>query len=781
MRTLLLIALLLSACLPEDEVSISQSGATKGHDLTNVSSSSYIEQDECLIEVSGSGAEGELALGDEVVLKGGTCLPSSKLSWLFRAQEVTETKLKNLSLAILFDTSYSLNTTDPNELRYTYFKINYLLPLRNEIKKAGEGVSATIKVYPFKYCNKAIHDLTIDANTTNDEIDNLINDLREHGVKGSTNYLPSFAEAADFLNNEDDKNLKQLLIVSDGLPFTFNDGNTDTITCDVKDIVNKVNFPAKSSHFDEYVKDENLGNCILKENYPIKNKCKPPRGHRYKNDDETIKEFGDMGVGYISGKYGTDNLAFNDPYNHILGMIQHSSVMKKTKHNFDIYALLLQVPCEKMKAGEDNKYIHEINLCKNISPLAKPFIESFTDEHLIIHKAEEFAYGLAEILKKQTSFEYKKHGKAYIGASKGNKITVDEQTTWHNGNLIKVGRDGASGVGKGATGETVHDYINDAQSILTVEHGLQGKSSKDFTIDYDFTFGSIDKCRNENPITEGNLEVNEYKGTGYTAWCLLSPRCDAQTQCCDPNNRYQVVNEQAQQGICQSKGKYWQWVGFSGKQKVCNCVCDADGRGRAACRGKTREWNPKTCTCDTVEAETEPEPEPEPACTSKDNTATYCCKNGEKKRQPACGKGQNLDISACKCIETSNPSPPATPPVQHTCNPASECCTKNNGVWERALIYCPAGKKWAGFSTCKCVCDPAQVCCHTTKADCNLQTHNWKGHPTCSCTEKRITPPVRPPTKPDPIPPDKNGKVIGEEDAKPAAAEGIVWGEYESF
>ena len=746
MRALLLTTLLITACYSEDEASISQSGnVTKNDDLTTVSNPAYIQPGECLIDI-----DGMRTLGEKVKLpRLGQCLPSSKLSWLFQAEIQEETKHKNLSLAILFDTSFSLKTTDPKELRYSSFKENYLLPLYKQIKSAK--MSATIKIYPFKYCNVGEYTLHFNHKTPRevfkDDIDKLIGtkppekpkspekpkpkDLKGHGANGSTNYLESFDKAANFLNKALKDDLKQLLIVSDGLPLTFNGGKANTIkydapSCDALSIVNKVNLPVDDpSDFDEYVK--NLEDCVISEHYLSEDLRKDKLSEDPSKDE--LSEYkctapgqGDMGVSDNDRKSGNDEKAFNDPYNHILGMIQHSRVMDKAKHDFGIYALLLKVPCSQMKLGENNKYIHEKALCNNISKLAEPFLDSFTDQHVIVDNANQLEGGLIKILTYQVT------GTAYIDASsgKGNNTTtvVDTQTKLHTGNLIKVGRDDKN--------DNVYDYAGEANNTLTVAHGLANKSGGNFVINYNFTFGSTDACRSSGSDkhidTRSKLEVNKYTNSGYTAWCLLSPRCDTRTQCCDPNNIYRELTDAEGQHLCAAKGGNWIWVGVEGKQKVCACVCDPTAV--AACQGKGQSWNANTCRCDTVTV-----PPPAPKCTSSD--ATFCCINGKKSPQPSCGKGDTLDIAACRC----NSSPP---PPQQSCDPAAA-------------------------------------------ASCNQETHIWTGFPACSCDQKPPIlieppePPVLPPSNPQG--PDKNGKVTGGEDQRPEPAvnRGMVWGKYDSF
>ena len=141
MRVFLLTALLLAACLPEDEASVSQSSNVTRDNLTNSNSSSYIKEGECLVNINGV-----LDLGSNTTLQplaSQQCLPSSKLSWRFRGEEVKENpkwRLPHLKLAILFDTSYSLQGQDPKARRFGILK-TYLLNIF--ARKSLTGISTT--------------------------------------------------------------------------------------------------------------------------------------------------------------------------------------------------------------------------------------------------------------------------------------------------------------------------------------------------------------------------------------------------------------------------------------------------------------------------------------------------------------------------------------------------------------------------------------------------------------------------------------------------------------
>ena len=754
MRALLLTTLLITACLSEDEISVSQSGDVIRKDLINVNSHAYIEQGECLIDIKSS-----LDLNSNTSLPplaNSQCLPSSKLSWLFRAKKITQTTRKNLQLAVLFDTSYSLNTTDPGGKRYTALKDSYLIPLFREIKAAG--VAATIKVFPFKYCNVGSHELRIESTTEEnffeEKVNSLIASLKGYNVNGSTNYLQSFALAAGFLNKAGDSDVKQMLIFSDGLPLTYNDGTTSTITCaSHKQIIKDIQLPANES-FAEYVSD--LSGCVSGAHYPSIDSCKAPLGNKY-DKNGNMERKGAMGM---SG----NKLAFNDPINHILGMIQHSRVMDHEKHKFEVYAMLLQVPCNEMSVGEKGEFEAEKRICEAVSHLAKPFVASLTNAHVIVPNASELAKGIKDILKVQTSFTYRRYGKAYINTtSKDSNVTeVDSSTKWYEGNLIKVGRDKKS--------DTVYEYKDNAQNTLTVNHGLYGRGGS-FEIGYDFEFPEanskgVTDCRSADNSKIGNLEVNKYRGNGYTAWCLLSPRCDRDDQCCDPSNIYREITTDEGVQRCANKGQDWQWVGFKDKKRECACVCDYNGRGEAACQGKGQSWNDATCSCESAPVTTSPECVP---------STTVCCKGGKGQAQPQCSAkaGEILDVANCRCVQETS-QPPPTSSTQRECDRSRECCDGDTVITSQS---CSARQTWLGFPNCQCVrkttTNPPIVVTPTNPTQTNTGTMGGNEGNQGNMGGK------------EPENSEKNGKVLGEKGdpvpPPPLPNQGIVWGEYESF
>ena len=790
MRVLVLITLLITACLPEDEISISQSNAISGQDLTNVNSPAHIEQGECLINVNGT-----LALNKRtstLSLPNNQCLPSSKLSWLFRAEEVkTKAKyqLPHLRLAILFDTSFSLQKQDSERKRFdaikTYLKAIFARKMASKISNTevkGKIASADIKVFPFKYCDQTkganAHVLRITSSTTEANFDSAIDaligtnaditgneivitdgvrgTLKEYGAGGSTNYLQSLAWAEDFLEQGDKDDLKHVVIISDGLPFTYNDGNTTTITNE-KCSLDKDDFSSSAAK-----------NCVTTEHYPSKYSCTAPT-----SDDDGLT---------------ANTPAFDDPRNHLLGMIQHSQVINKAKRGkFNVYAAHLN-NC-RTKITDDS--FSEQYLCQQVS---QPFFESFVEEggYVPADDADELAKALEKILSAQLPqkiIDYKYFGTAHIGtASKGSSTTtVDQETKRHRGNFIKVGRDKkSSSPTYDVNKHGVYDYADSGQDVLTVEHGLFVRGGS-FEIDYDFNFSAAkggSDCRNQSPTTSGNLEVHKYDATSFTAWCLLAPpSCDDSTHCCENG---QVVSYAAGQQRCAAQGKNWVWIGFQDKTKVCDCVCDADGTGKAACQGEGQIWNKSTCTCEqgvAAKAKT----------TTCVPTETVCCKSGVAQAQPICQSksGETLDIDSCSCVPDTS-----SPPTQSQCDSNRECCIGDRVVTSGS---CGSNKQvWRGHPTCGCVC-------RNSASSCNAQTHTWHGFPTCNCVRK-TSPKVDKPTTPDqdedgtiggddagqgdvtgqkeePENPQKAGKVVGGTDAKPTtgAVEGIVWGDFESF
>lgn len=802
MRVLLLTTLLITACLPEDEVSISQSGDVKRRDLTNKNDPAYIEQGECLIDIGDT-----LELGKRIELpQPGQCLPSSKLSWLFRAREVKKQAKQRLKLAVLLDTSESLRDNDALGDRYTALR-TYLLALFDKINNTDKGAdalvtTAEVQIYPFKYCDsrkdKTLK-LTITRNKSKDdftkEVDQLIgaketyayigeaedvrqgrsfSTLTKYGAVGSTNYLHSLAQAIEFFNSASDNDLKQVLIFSDGLPFTFNDGtanganNTidlDAAGCNVGHEYGYPELRAKLLTGSKFSPKDGIKACVTDAFYP-KNTCQRP----------TANNLGQTNTGT------NEPYAWSDPLNHVLGMVQHEAIISKAKegHNFQVYAVLLRPSnCNTIKSKWDKTICQEIT-----THLAKPFFESFASHYEETSKAAELAKKLKATLDAQIQ-KYRKHGTAYLNtADKGSDTTVDSKTTLYTGNLIKVGRDKQSNdLDYDNKDDGVYDYANAAQNTLMVKHGLYGYGGS-FEINYDFTFSSTkdgSDCRSADNSKIGNLEVNKYGGNGYTAWCLLSPRCDTDDQCCDPRNNYRILSDQEGQQLCAAKDGKWLWVGFKDKQRVCDCVCNpAD---EAACQGKGQSWNANTCTCEQG-AVIEPE-----QCVPSE---TVCCKGGKAYTRQGCESkaGEVWDESSCSCVQETLPP---TQPTQRACDPSRECCDGDTVV---AQGTCANSRQvWRGFDAnntandCRCVC-------RNSASSCNSQTHNWQGFPDCACV-----PNVVPPTDPSqtgngtvggnegnqgkvqekPENPEKAGKEQGGIDGEPTVSEGMVWGAYESF
>ena len=767
MRVLLLTTLLMTACFSPNEASISQSAAVNKQKLIDVNSPAYIEAGECLIDIKST-----LALGTTTdLLPLNSCLPSSKLSWLFEAERVTAQAEQHLKLAVLLDTSYSLRENDPQGERYNALR-TYLLALHEKITTEDRTTeariaSAEIQIYPFKYCDSRKdknHSLEINQNTRKDafekEIDALIGDkstyanrgnakdvrdgkifeqLTGYGAVGSTNYLHSLAKAIEFFDVERNNDLKQVLIFSDGLPFTFNDGtgsganNTIDLSapgCGINhgytysELRSAVGFTDSDKKF---IPSEAIKACVSDKFYPKDTCTRPTRKNPGQTRTNTVAP-----------------AAWGDPLNHVLGMVQHSTVIKKAKdqHDFQIYSVLLHPSsCNSVKDSQDSL---DKSICKHITArLAKPFFESFADSYEETSKANELADKLRATLAAQT-LEYHKFGKAKIDINQ-----VDEQTKWHTGNLIKVGRDKKS--------DSVYDYTNETRATLTVEHSLYHRGGN-FSIAYDFEFPASGKgeadCRSSSYSDSGNVEVNKYSGRGYTAWCLLSPRCDADNRCCDAD--HQEITAARGQQICDSEEGDRLWIGFVGNRRVCACECN--DTAAKACQGEDQHWNATTCTCEVSEGGGKE------ACVP---SLTVCCKNGTAHDVlPCAGKaGETWDSTECRCVTDVAESPP----TERGCDSNTECCDSAGKVITPRT--CPAGESWQGHSACKCV---------------------PQSRPRLRVTPTPPTPPTNPaqteggkdvpPEKPEN--PEKTGEEKGEEEEPPPAAavtESIIWGEFESF
>ena len=755
MRVLLLATSLITACFSPNEAIISQSAALNEEDLTSKDSPAYIETGECLIDIQPT-----LALNTTTNLSSlGSCLPSSKLSWLFKSQpvQVTEQATQRLKLAVLLDTSHSLRKNDPQGQRYKALR-TYLLALHKKITTGDSEAksritSAEIQIYPFKYCDKRKnkeHKLEIDNNTAKlsftAQIDELIGDensyanagssndidkstgfeqLTQYGAYGSTNYLHSLAKAIEFFGNARSNDLKQVLIFSDGLPFTFNDDAEDTIDlsasgCDINNTDTSVKLREKALYNQEFPSD-GIKACVTEEHYP-KNTCARPTS---KNKGQTTP-------------VTSESRAWSDPLNHVLGMAQHSTVINNAKvdDKFQVYAVLLKPNnCNSMN-GQDQK------ICENITlPLAKPFFESFADSYEETSQAGELAEKLEATLNAQTrELSYHHTGTAMVDSA-----TVDGLTKLHEvaqDNFIKVGRDKKQ--------DTVYDYANDSQATLIVEHGVYTRGG-DFEISYDFEFPARGKgeadCRSSKYSKSGDVEVNEYSGRDYTAWCLLSPRCDEKNKCCDAE--HQEITAEGGQQICASKEGDRIWIGFDGNRKVCACECD-DAAVRA-CQGAGQSWNTATCTCETSGGGGKE------ACVPSN---TVCCKNGTAYDVSHCdgGKTGNVwDSTQCRCVQEVAESPP-----ENVCDRSKECCDSSGAAMTPQT--CVQGKKWEGFPACRCVPQRPRL---------------------------TVTPPTNP-AQTEPVPdgkqepenPEKAGKEQGGEEEPPpapAVTEGIIWGDFESF
>ena len=790
MRVLLLTALLLGACLPEDEASISQSSNVTGNSLTNSSSSNYIKEGECLVNIKGVlGLNTNTSL---LPLASQQCLPSSKLSWLFRAEEVRKDPqwlLPHLKLAILFDTSYSLQEQDSGADRFnklkTYLANIFARKSQNGIsttENSGQIASADIRIFPFKYCDQTkgnAHQLSIKQDTKQSEfmaeVDALIGftdkhgnsleidgnklviedqrrtNLKSYGAGGSTNYLESLAWATDFLDTESgDSTLKHVVIISDGLPFTY--GTTilnDSCSLSTVDAGNRHSFGSARAR-----------SCVTTTHSPSKNSCVAPSG---------------------SDKGLTDGMkAFDDPRNHLLGMIQHSIVINgaKSKKGFKVYAVHLN----NCRDQTDSTTFSELHLCQKIS---QPFFESFTTRTTKRAKTGgeiEISSGyfpandigalddaLQGVLDNQLPADpiaYVSTGRAYIDApssKNSSQLEVDKQTELYTGNRIKVGRDKGD-----SSADGVHDYRDYGKQRLTVEHGLQGRGGN-FGIDYDFQFAplisaagkggvdvvNVDACRSQGSdffkLGTKNLEVNKYQGDNYEVWCLLPPRCNEDNQCCE-DHREITAAEGAQR--CANEGQNLQWSGFP----VCGCICNQDSK--AACTGKNQIWSDTECACVPTTIQTQ-----------QDCDATkYCCEGDQPVT--SCPTGQKLQSSPPCCVaETTPPSPPPTSTCSKTCRSPLKLDRANCiCVCDLSQLRCNTPKE-KSRSSCSCVCPTSlkQACAGTFNAT------------TCECTVTTPTQNTDPNQRPEN--PERNGGVQGNEGytIEPPATEGIVWGKYEFF
>ena len=544
-RGLCIVLLVVAACKIKSDNDTS-TRSVKASEVLNNKSRYFTKEDECLIEITDTlqrDTESQ-TLAEEM------CLPRSKISFLLSIPS-TDTRdisvAPHLKLAILFDASVSLVEQDSSRARFDALK-EYLLAIFDK-KKNKQISSAEIKVYPFRYCNKGEHSLELRASTTKDQftkaVDTLIGtrdvgnrsinivdktdlgNLRAYGAVGSTNYLNSFAEAKKFFDQETEValkpnkstvELKQMLIFSDGLPFTFNDSSRNTIDttnadCNLSQIGNwtlegwQDNLFAYQNRSTYHI-DERLTDCVIENFFYPQDSCQRP-----KSSDKGISS--------------PDIKAWDDPLNHALGMIQHSHVIEEEKKDFAIYSVHLN----NCKTKSDSTEFDENFLCQKIS---ENFFRSFSDGFVAVDNAADLKDRLTkQTLKSQFDLDYKK-GVATLadGTRVDEKLTFYKDTA-NKPSIIKV--DGMTvtrmnSKGKTTVQETTFDYQDHDNDILTAS--LQGEARRlkhHYKLAYNFRFD--DDCRDEDiehkkKLSNRNddvvaLEVHSWQKNDYRAWCVL--------------------------------------------------------------------------------------------------------------------------------------------------------------------------------------------------------------------------------------------------------------------
>lgn len=539
------LAFMLFACLP-----VEHSYVRGGYDEDNLlkkESAYHTNPYQCLVEING---EIDPDTMSDIIHVGNAsgerlCLPSNELSYLVKAKKPTEmtTTTIALKIAVLFDSSYSLRKTDPKQKRFDALK-TYLLALFDKVE--SEEIKAReveVSFFPFKYCSHAkFKTLTItkgdDRVAFETKIDALIGSgngnaggdaankikqlkagtlvpktLKAYGAYGSTNYLQAFAKAKKYLST-DSGAYKNIVIFSDGLPLTYNDGviatyNKDECTLPKIRTVTAANWQEKAK------------DCVLNNNYP-----------GGENDACTAPTGSDKGI-------TTGFKAYSDPMNHLLGMIQHSQQIKKAKgDDINVYAVHLKV-CDGLPVGEKH-------LCQNIS---KPFFESFS-EYFPATNAGDIAKAFDGVLKDLINVEYKDMGKVTLapadsrcqvssGANtiQGMSKKYDESENFSflkTQRIIKVGE--YKGKGRKTKGKSFYDDLSqaadinlglphqkDGRSLTTIKHKAGGE--KKFNICIDFKYK--DSCVSKNPKDlhgggKYGLQVHEYKDShGNNIYCVI--------------------------------------------------------------------------------------------------------------------------------------------------------------------------------------------------------------------------------------------------------------------
>lgn len=519
---------------------------------------------ECLIEIHNT-----LDPNNGLFGLSNLCLPRSQISWLFPAQPVTKMVAEtppDLKVALLFDTSHSLEKQDAKMERFGAME-TYLQTLFNAHKDGKIG-DVDIRLYPFKYCDQGgEHRLIITANTTQEGFSAAVNtvigkdkskgneggtsgigqkrdNLRAYGARGSTNYLHSFARAKKFLDVATTDGVeKHLLIFSDGLPLTFNDGKTEVI--DVSDPLCKIDFGTKRS-IDSWLEGlTNPENTWLAKDgikYPVLNSYRSGIGRCIKHDLFHPQNACKRPTSSDTGLSGT-MLAYNDPLNHVLGMIQHKHVIDTHRGNIKIASVHLNSCLNR----PDSLNFDEEFLCQKISPL---FFRSFSEDgwYFPVAEAKDLEKTFEEVASEQIAMVYGR-GEATVGG-----VVIDQETAVYGdgGGTTRIKVDGkeSEGKGKSSSGEIVtHNYDptyshngkktgSASGSLLVAQKVANWKDDARFQIDFNLTF--MDQCRAEDKawhqvdvavaqrefgVTQ-EVEIQQYGGgdnEGYTAWCVVPP------------------------------------------------------------------------------------------------------------------------------------------------------------------------------------------------------------------------------------------------------------------
>lgn len=583
---LFIVLLVVTACKIRSEDETSTRSVVKASDVLDNKSRYFTKEDECLVEIDETLKKNSTSQ----VLSAELCLPRSRVSFLLPVPSKgtrSEKVASHLKLAILFDASVSLVEQDSKRARFNALK-EYLMAIFAK-KKEGQISSAEINIYPFRYCNKGVHSLELRPNTTRDNfakaVDTLIgtkdvgnkginivdntdlDNLRAYGAVGSTNYLNSFAKAKTFLKqqtavalkvNKDTIELKQMLIFSDGLPFTFNDGFRDTIDTDGDDCrLSRVtnwtlgewqnNLFVKGSS-DNYLVADSLKGCVKADLFHPQDSCQRP-----KSTDKGIKL----------------PQAWDDPLNHVLGMIQHSYVIKKEKDNFSIYSVHLN-NCKKKNTS--TKFDEDF-LCQKIS---EDFFRSFSDGFVAVGDAADLKDKLTkQTLQSQFELDYTRGvAKLTGGMVVDNKLTFYEDKRSES-SIVKIdGNLVTKSNGKGQTTRVVETFDYQDHDNNTLIASLQTKGSRInhyYRLAYNFRFddnclGQGDKHREQVSNRNDNVEAIDVYGwqeEEYRAWCVLpvvNDGFDFEEEETDPPPPPPVVtcaNYEGSKTIC---GKGMKWV-----------------------------------------------------------------------------------------------------------------------------------------------------------------------------------------------------------------------------